>query len=141
MLKALFRTLLSVLVSLYQRTHGKIGGTMQGLPVLLLTTTGRKTGKKHTTPLGYLEHEGQYVVIASNAGSNRHPAWFHNLTHTPQVTLQIRDQQFTALAKRADPNLRQQLWATLVARSPGYGAYEKRTAREIPMVLLQPVSH
>jgi hypothetical protein len=75
MLKALFRSMLSLLIFLYQRTDGRIAGTMQGLPVLLLTTTGRKTGKQRITPLGYLEHDGAYVVIASNAGFDTHPAW------------------------------------------------------------------
>lgn len=140
MLKALFRSSLFILVVLYQRTNGKIGSQMQGLPVLLLTTTGRKTGKPRITPLGYLEHDGHYVVIASNAGFDTHPAWFHNLTSHPQVRLQIRDQQFTAIAERADRMLRQQLWAKLVERAPGYGAYQKRTVREIPIVLLRPVS-
>lgn len=138
MLKTLFRSILSIFVWLYQRTNGKIGGNVQGLPVLLLTTTGRKTGKKRTTPLGYLEHDGQYVVIASNAGFDTHPAWFHNLKSNPHVAVQIRDKQLTAIAEPAAPTLREQLWAKLVERAPGYGAYEKRTTREIPIVLLRP---
>src|SRR5436190_23922104 len=127
MFKALFRSLLSIFVFLYQRTNGKIGGQMRGLSVLLLTTTGRKTGKQHTTPLGYFEHEGRYVVIASNAGANTHPAWFHNLKSHPQVTLQIRDRHLTALAEVAEPELRRQLWAKLIALSPGYQEYQQRT--------------
>lgn len=140
MLKALFRFMLSLLIFVYQRSDGRIAGTMQGLPVLLLTTTGRKTGKQRITPLGYLEHDGAYVVIASNAGFDTHPAWYHNLTSQPQVMLQVRDQQMAAIAEPADPMLRQQLWARLVERAPGYGAYQKRTTREIPIVLLRPVS-
>ena len=139
MLKALFRLLLSVVVLLYQRTGGKFGGTMQGLRVLLLTTTGRKTGKKRITPLGYFEHDGGYVVIASNAGFDTHPAWFHNLRSHPQVTLQVQDKQLEAVAEPAGPELRDQLWAKLVELSPGYRAYQKRTTREIPIVILQPV--
>jgi len=140
MFKKFFRAILSVFVYLYRRTGGKVGGNVQGLPVLLLTTTGRKTGKVRTLPLGYMEHDGQYVVIASNAGFDTHPAWYHNLISIPQVTLQVQDRQITAIAKRSDPVLRKQLWAELVKRSPGYGAYEKRTSREIPIVLLRPVS-
>ncbi len=140
MLKAFFRFMLSIVVFLYKRTGGKFGGTMQGLHVLLLTTTGRKTGKQRTTPLGYFEHEGRYVVIASNAGFDTHPAWFHNLRHTPQVTIQVQDRQMAALAEPAGPELRRQLWARLVELAPGYGAYERRTRREIPIVLLRPVS-
>ena len=139
MLKALFRLLLSLMIWLYRRTHGKIGGRMQGLPVLLLTTTGRRTGKMRVTPLGYFEHAGDYVIIASNAGFDTHPAWFHNLQSHPQVALQIRDKQLTAIAEPANPTLRRQLWAMLVERAPGYRAYQQRTTREIPMVLLRPV--
>ena len=138
MLKALFRSLLSIFVFLYQRTGGKIGGHMQGLRVLLLTTTGRKTGKKRTTPLGYFEHDGSYVIIASNAGFDTHPAWFHNLRSNPQVALQIQDKQLAAIAEPAAPELRKQLWAKLVELAPGYQAYEKRTTREIPLIILRP---
>jgi deazaflavin-dependent oxidoreductase (nitroreductase family) len=87
-----------------------------------------------------LEHDGQYVVTASNAGFDRHPGWFHNLTSNPRIALRIRDQEFAAVAERADPALRQRLWDTFVERAPGYGAYSKRTTREIPIILLRPVS-
>jgi len=140
MLKVLFRSIFSIFVVLYQRTGGKFGGNVQRLRVLLLTTTGRKTGKKRTTPLGYFEHDGGYVIIASNAGFDTHPAWFHNLSSNPQVTLQVQDRQLAAIAEPADPELRKQLWAKLVELAPGYKAYQKRTTREIPLVILRPVS-
>lgn len=140
MLKALIRFMLSFLVFLYQRSNGRIAGRMQGLPVLLLTTTGRKTGKQRTVPLGYLEHDGAYVVIASYAGADVHPAWYLNLLSQPQVMIQVQDKQMAAIAEPADPELRQQLWARLVERAPGYEAYQKRTTREIPIVLLRPVT-
>lgn len=136
----IFRFFMAVYVFLYRLTGGKFGSHVQGLPVLLLTTTGRRTGKKRITPLGYLEHDGSYVVTATNAGSDAHPAWFHNLTSHPQVALQIGGKQLTAIAEPADPTLRRQLWAEFVERAPGYGAYEKRTTREIPIVLLRPGS-
>jgi deazaflavin-dependent oxidoreductase (nitroreductase family) len=140
MLKFLFRTFLSFSVWLYQRTNGKFGGRVQGLPVLLLTTTGRKTGKKRITPLGYFKYDGYYVISATYAGLDIHPAWFHNLRSNPKVALQIQDKQLTAIAEPANPTLRQKLWDILVELAPGYGAYKKRTTREIPMVLLRPVS-
>lgn len=140
MLKSLFRIFLSFSVWLYRRTDGKFGGKIQGLPVLLLTTTGRKTGKKRTTPLGYFEYDGSYVISATYAGLDVHPAWFHNLKSNPMVVLQIQGRRLAALAEPADPTRRKQLWDTLVKLSPSYGAYEKRTTREIPMVLLRPVS-
>lgn len=139
-MKFLFRFFLSLYVWLYQRTDGKFGGRVQGLSVLLLTTTGRRTGKKRTTPLGYFEHEGYYAITASNAGFDRHPAWFHNLKSHPQVEVQVQDKRLTAIAEPAEPELRKQLWAELVERAPGYGEYPKRTTREIPIVLLRPLS-
>ena len=131
---------MAIYVFLYRLTGGKFGSQVQGLPVLLLTTIGRKTGKKRITPLGYLEHDGSYVITATNAGFDTHPAWFHNLRSHPQVALQIGNKQLTAIAELANPTLRQQLWANFVERAPGYRAYEKRTTREIPIALLRPVS-
>jgi len=134
----IFRFFMSIYVFLYRRSGGKFGGEVQGLPVLLLTTIGRKTGKERITPLGYLEHEGAFVITATNAGFDRHPAWFHNLKNHPRVAVQIGNKQLTAMAEVANPTLRQQLWAKFVERAPGYGPYEKRTSREIPIVLLRP---
>jgi F420H(2)-dependent quinone reductase len=136
----IFRFFMAIYVFLYRLTGGKFGRQVQGLPVLLLTTIGRKTGKKRITPLGYFEDDGSYVITATNAGFDTHPAWFHNLKSHPQVALQIGSKQWTAIAELANPTLRQQLWAKFVERAPGYGAYEKRTTREIPIVLLRPVS-
>lgn len=136
----IFRFFMTIYVFLYRLTGGKFGSQVQGLPVLLLTTIGRRTGKRRVTPLGYVEHDGSYVITATNAGFDTHPAWFHNLKSHPQVALQIGDKQLTAMAELPDPTLRRRLWARFVERAPGYGAYERRTAREIPIVLLRPVS-
>ncbi len=135
----MFRFFLGIYVFLYRLTGGKFGGKVQGLGVLLLTTIGRKTGKQRITPLGYFEEDGCYVITASNAGKDRNPAWFHNLKDHPKVGVQIGNKQVTAMAEIANPTLRQRLWADLVKRAPSYASYEKRTSREIPMVLLRPV--
>jgi len=136
----IFSFFMAIYVFLYRLSGGKFGSQVQGLPVLLLTTIGRRTGKKRITPLGYLEYDGSYVITGTNAGFDTHPGWFHNLKSHPQVTLQLGDKQLTAIAKLADPTLRGQLWAKFVERAPGYRAYETRTTREIPIVLLRPVS-
>jgi deazaflavin-dependent oxidoreductase (nitroreductase family) len=136
----IFRFFMAIYVFLYRLSGGKFGSQVQGLPILLLSTIGRKTGNKRITPLGYLEHDGSYVITATNAGFDTHPAWFHNLKSHPQVALQIGNKQLTAIAEVANPTLRQQLWAKFVERAPGYGAYEKRATREIPVVLLRPLS-
>ncbi|MEX1071569.1 MAG: nitroreductase family deazaflavin-dependent oxidoreductase [Anaerolineales bacterium] len=135
----IFRAILSFFIMLYRLSKGKIGGTMQSLGVLLLNTTGRKSGKARTTPLGFFEHEGDYVIIASNGGADHHPSWFHNLMTEPKATVEIKDRKVSVVASQANPELRSKLWAQLVSMSPGYGSYEKRTTREIPVVLLHPV--
>ncbi len=139
MVKSLFRGFLAIYILLYRLTGGKFGGKVQGLGVLLLTTTGRKTGQPRTTPLGYFEAEGNYVIIASNAGSDRHPAWFHNLRNNPHATIQINDRTFEVSAELAGPDQRGLLWARLVEIAPAYANYAKKTRREIPLITLRPV--
>ena len=126
--------------ALYKISGGRIGGRISGLEVLLLTTTGRKTGKQRTTPLGYFkDQEGGYVIIGSNAGFDTHPAWFHNLKNQPHVTIQIKNKELEVNAEIASPEKRNLLWSQLVKLAPFYGGYEKKTKREIPIVILRPV--
>ena len=139
MVKSLFRRFLALYVLLYRLTGGKFGGKVQELRVLLLTTTGRKTGRKRTTPLGYLEHDGGYVIIGSNAGFDTHPAWFHNLKSNPHATVEVNDRRFEASAEIARPDERGQLWARLVEIAPAYANYAHKTSREIPLVVLRSV--
>ena len=139
MAKSFFRLFMALGTYLYKISNGKIGGRISGLQVLLLTTTGRKTGKKRTTPLGYFkDQEGGYVIIGSNAGFDTHPAWFHNLTSQPHVTIQIKDKELEVNAEVAGPEKRNQLWTQLVKLAPFYGGYEKKTDRQIPIVILHP---
>ena len=140
MFKVIIRSVISLFVWLYQRTDGKFIGKIQGLPVLLLTTTGRKTGKKRVTPLGYFKHDGYYVITAAFAAFGAVPGWFYNLKNNPEIAIQIQDKQLTAMAEPANPIFRKNLWGKLVELAPGYKAYQKRTTSEIPMVLLRPVS-
>lgn len=139
MLKSLFRPIMAIAVYLYRLTGGKFGGKVQGLRVLLLTTTGRKTGKKRTTPVGYFEQDGGYVITGSNAGFDNHPAWFLNLRSIPRATIQVNDRQLEVEAEIAGPEQRARLWSRLMELAPSYGNYAKRTSREIPLVILRPV--
>src|SRR5690242_15938379 len=136
MLKSIMRGGLSLMVFLYRVTGGRIGGKVQGLPVLLLTTTGRKSGKRRTVPLGYLRDGSDYVIIASYAGLPRHPAWFFNLQSHPEATIQAMKVQMQVRAEVANPEKKRELWARLLEAAPGYGKYEKRTSRDIPVVIL-----
>ncbi len=128
----------SLAVLLYRISGGFLGGRVQGLPVLLLATKGRKTGKSRTTPLGYFEHDGGFVVTASNAGSDSHPAWFLNLRSNPEARVHVKGEAFDVTAEIATPELRAILWSRLIELAPGYARYSKRTRREIPLVILKP---
>lgn len=138
MRRFLFKLITTIHVFVYRLTRGKFGSEMRGFRVLLLTTTGRKTGKKRTTPLGYFEHDHSYVIIGSNAGSDAHPAWFHNLKSQPHATIQVKDRRLEVTAETAKPDERTQLWTRLVEVAPGYADYAKQTNREIPLVILRP---
>jgi deazaflavin-dependent oxidoreductase (nitroreductase family) len=122
---------------LYRWSGGRLGRRMQGLPVLLLTTVGRKTGERRTTPLTYLPHADAYVVIASYLGEPGHPAWFLNLQATPDVELQVGSERLRARAREAAAAERERLWAEVVANNPDYAEYQARTQRKIPVVVLE----
>ncbi|HLY25296.1 MAG TPA: nitroreductase family deazaflavin-dependent oxidoreductase [Aggregatilineales bacterium] len=138
MQKRIFRGMMAGMVGLYRRTGGSFGGKVGGLSVLLLTTSGRKTGKKYTTPLGFFEDQGAFVICASNAGADQHPGWFRNLQHDPHVEIEIKKQHLTARAEVASGAERQRLWDRLTALAPNYLNYVKKTTREIPMIILHP---
>jgi deazaflavin-dependent oxidoreductase (nitroreductase family) len=111
---------------------------MRGFKVLLLTTTGRKSGKTYTTPLGLFDHDCGYVIVASNAGLPAHPAWYYNLKSNPQVTVQVLDKVVPATAEVLSGEARTLAWRQVIATAPPYADYEKRTTREIPLILLRP---
>jgi len=106
--------------------------------ILLLTTKGRKSGLDRTTPLGYFDHEGGYLIIASNGGQAKHPDWYFNLKSDPQASIQIKDQTFNAQAQVLNGEPRTPIWERIVAEAPQYGEYENRTDRLIPVVWLTP---
>src|SRR5215472_4225455 len=134
MFKFMLKMGMTVSVFLYRLTGGGIGGRMQSMPVLLLTTTGRKSGKKRTVPLGFLRDGSSYVIIASYGGLPRNPVWFLNLQDHPQATIQVKKRQMQVQAETANPEQKRELWARLAGVAPGYANYQKRTSREIPMV-------
>jgi deazaflavin-dependent oxidoreductase (nitroreductase family) len=125
-----------MMTGLYRRTGGRIPGRIGGVPTLLLTTTGRKSGRAHTIMVGFFELEGVRYVIASNAGAPRDPAWYRNLLAHPDVQVQVGSKTYTAQAAVATGEARARLWehATTVASS--YGRYAT-AGREIPVVTLR----
>jgi deazaflavin-dependent oxidoreductase (nitroreductase family) len=117
---------------------GKIGASMGGQKILLLTTKGNKTGKQRTVPVMCFEHEGSPVVIASAAGSPTHPAWFKNLEKDPSVTVELDGRRFVARAEVVTGETRTRIWREVVRTQPRFGEYEKKTeGREIPVVVLK----
>lgn len=126
-------------VQRYLETDGAEGHEWQpGVFTLLLSTTGRRTGKARTTPLIYGEHDGDYVVIASRGGADRHPDWYLNLRESPEVEVQVGADVFAATARTASDDQKARLWPMMAEIWPDYDAYEAKTERDIPLVVLAP---
>jgi deazaflavin-dependent oxidoreductase (nitroreductase family) len=122
----------------YRLSGGLIGGRIAGLPILLLTTTGRKSGRNRTMPLVYLPDGDNMVVIASNGGADQHPAWWLNLRDNPTAEVQVGPNTKTVVAEKATGQERQRLWHEVVDVYHGYDEYSRMTSREIPVVILRP---
>ncbi len=121
----------------YRETDGEVGHIWNGVPCLLLTTTGRRTGEKRTAPLIYGEDGGRYLVVASKGGAPQHPAWYLNLDANPDVELQVGAEVFPARARTAEGEERERLWPVITAIWPAYDDYQAKTDREIPVVVLE----
>lgn len=124
----------------YTLTGGIIGSHVSGAPVLLLTTTGRKSGRPRTTPLNYLQDGESRVIIASNGGNDQQPAWYLNLRANPDAEVQIGREKQPVRAEVAGDDERARLWPLVVQMYHGYEEYQKETSRKIPVVILRPQS-
>jgi deazaflavin-dependent oxidoreductase (nitroreductase family) len=125
-------------VKAYQDTDGEVGYVWNGVPTLLLTTTGRKTGARHTTPLIFGRDGDRYVVIASMGGMPMHPQWYRNLVADPAAHVQVRGEHRDVTAATAEGDQRARLWALMADQWPNYDVYQGRTDRVIPVVILTP---
>ena len=123
---------------LYRSSNGVIGGSIANSPVLLLTTTGRRSGKPRTVPLLYLMDGHNVVLVASNGGAVRHPTWWLNLQYTSEAWIQIKSIRRRVTAEQASAAEKQRLWPHLTAMYPGYKRYQEITDRDIPVVILRP---
>lgn len=123
-------------VERYRATDGREGHDWKGTTVLLLTTTGRRSGEQRTTPLIYQQDGDRYVLVASQGGAPDHPGWYHNLTADPEAELQVWGERFKARAHTAQGEERERLWKLMTATWPAYDGYQARTEREIPVVVL-----
>jgi deazaflavin-dependent oxidoreductase (nitroreductase family) len=123
---------------LYRLTGGVVGGRFSG-PVLLLTTTGRKSGQERTVPLGYLRDGDRLVLVGSNGGKDVDPGWVWNLRANPIAVAQIGRRRFWVRAEQASPEEEERLWPRIVAQAPVWGTYRDKTERHVPLVLLRPI--
>lgn len=133
-------------VKLFRATNGRLGsrwrvgrGFLRGVPMCLLTTTGRRSGAERVAPLVYLRDGEDVVVVASQGGLPRHPDWFFNVTANPSVRIELPGTAFDATARVADAQERARLWPMLVEMYPCFEVYQARAVREIPVVICTPV--
>jgi deazaflavin-dependent oxidoreductase (nitroreductase family) len=125
-------------VEQFRTNDGQIqSGMFKGARLLLLTTTGAKSGKTRINPLAFTRDGEHYVVIASKGGSPTHPDWYHNLAALPDVTVEVADERFDARARIAQGEERDRLYAAQAALMPGFAEYQRKTTRQIPVVVLE----
>ena len=127
------------LIDEFRANEGKVKGHFEGAPLMLLTTTGAKTGREHTTPVVYKRDGDRLLVFGSKAGAPTHPAWYHNLVANPKVTVELPGERYEALAVEVEGAERDRLFDEQKAAMPGFADYEQKTTRKIPVIALQRV--
>lgn len=123
----------------FRANSGKVGGPFEGAPLLLLHTVGARTGRQRVNPMMYRRVGDSYAVFASKAGAPTNPDWYHNLVANPDVTAEIGSDTVRFRARVADPEERETIWTAHKAQNPGFAEYERKTTRQIPVVILEPV--
>lgn len=121
----------------YTETDGEDGHLWRGVPALLLTTRGRRSGKLRRTALIYGRDGDRYLVVASRGGAPQHPLWYQNLVADPNVQVQVGPDKFPARARTAQPDEKGRLWPLMTAIWPAYDEYQTKTERQIPVVILE----
>lgn len=134
-----FKTMTRIHIFLYRKSKGKILNKILGMPVLLLTTTGRKSGQSRTSPLVYLRDDDDYLIAASKGGSDSHPAWYFNLEATPEVRLEVGGQALTAQVTITEDEERDQIYERFKSLGDHFARYEQMAQRTIPVVRLTPL--
>ena len=124
-------------VRVYRQTDGERGYHWRGATVLLLSTKGRVSGQERTTPLIFRSDGERWVIIASQGGAPDHPHWYKNLVRDPQATIQVKDERIPVRAHDAEGEERSRLWSLMTENWPAYDSYQRRTARQIPVVVLE----
>jgi F420H(2)-dependent quinone reductase len=126
-------------VEAYERSNGAEANTLRdtGLPVVIVTSRGARSGKLRKTPLMRVEHDGRYLAVASQGGAPKHPVWYYNLLADPQIELRDREQVWDMRARLLSGQEREEWWERAVAAFPPYADYQQRTDREIPVFVLE----
>jgi deazaflavin-dependent oxidoreductase (nitroreductase family) len=123
----------------FRANEGRVGGQFEGAPLLLLHTKGAKTGQARVSPVMYQKIDGGYAVFASKGGAPTNPDWYHNLLADPRARAEIGTGTVEVTARVAEGDEREQIWSAQKAAYPGFADYERKTTRQIPVVVLQPV--
>jgi deazaflavin-dependent oxidoreductase (nitroreductase family) len=124
------------LIEEFRANRNKVGGPFENRPLLLLTTTGAKSGERRTTPMMYIPDGDHLLVIASNAGAPTHPNWYRNLVAYPQVTVEVVTETFDAIAVVTEGEERQRLWTRIVELYPFFAEHQAKITRQIPVIVL-----
>ena len=130
----------SKIIEEFRANEGRVGGPFDGAPLLLLHTVGAKTGKQRVNPMMYQQVAGGYAVFASKGGAPTNPDWYHNVLAHPRVSAEIGARMVELLARVAAGKEREKIWAAQKAAYPGFADYERKTARQIPVIILEPAS-
>ncbi|HEU5198151.1 MAG TPA: nitroreductase family deazaflavin-dependent oxidoreductase [Ktedonobacterales bacterium] len=125
------------LIEDFRANRGKPDNPFANRPLLLLTTTGAKSGQPRTTPMMYIPDGNRLLVIASNAGAARHPDWYHNLVAHPEVTVEVKTETYKATATVAEGEARQRLWKKIVEAAPFFTDHQAKITRQIPVIILE----
>lgn len=136
----IIRLVTALHVLIYRLTGGAIGGLMSGAPVVLLTTIGRKSGRRFTVPLLSLNHGQAFAIIASFGGAPKDPQWWSNVKHSGHAWLQVGQHRWAVAPEEVEGAVRQEIWDALTQLYPQYDDYQKKTSRVIPVVLLHPAN-
>ena len=126
-------------VRAYRLTGGRIGRTFRGSPVMLVDHVGRKSGKRHTSPLIYARDGDDLLIVASFGGARKHPLWWLNLREQPETTVQVGSEKRAVRAREATPDEKQRLWPVCVDVYAPYEEYQRKTERDIPVIVLERV--
>ena len=126
----------SKIIEEFRANQGKVGGQFEGAPMVLITTTGAKSGQRRTSPLVYFRDDDRIVIFASKAGAPTHPDWYHNLVANPQVTVEVEGDTFEATADVLEGDERDRIFDAQAELMPGFRSYADNTSRVIPVVAL-----